>query len=716
MSTFTVPRLFPQLFDSEAYNRKILKSSLIRKIAAAQNYIWSKFVRIYANGGYEGHGYRLFHQNSAFNPNTPGNATLAGADLIGDNSGFAEADQEPLPDGNKGLCICSFMVPPNWAPSRRVKVQGEYTFRGGDWVGGELVNEADIWVVLCNRDGSIFSYNRWSDTYGGTIQTAATDTFAIEIEVPQDQAYFIRVFIQHLDHSTNLNNANYAATDFAHGIEVPWISARYDTATDAELNGHPLGQTWIALADFFRDGMPVASAFLLLLMHNTRYLAGARPPELCQAWLAEPYGTNGFGYTRVGKYLFWSPSQVTKMKGQIFLKDDSGGSTSSLRIDVNGVTVQTTALAGGEQTIDVAEFTVNGGNENYIEIYARAKSGFSTALSGLFGVNVKGVSFWESGTTLNLPANAYEGTPTTVPVAYQPIDEEAIEGDDPVTAERLNSFAQRAGLRTLFDNDRWLAANRLRHVIGDWRHHAMKHGGLYVDDTVDQRMDWTPAARDYPFTGFHARPKNITVRGEGAPVDVDDYDGQGKSPDGIYSTIDGYNAAPYTYPTDLTYPIVGRRLGRFYGVRPVGVDTHIGNFSNLRMCFRARRLRPLTMAADVNGLGPGAEETEYIGKGYLQVKYNTTKYIVPILAPSAASASDAETASLPGDVMPKWLSDLVIPHEDADPEIRIYGRLPRQPFAGGGNTGRPEGMLFEVELLSWYIADEPLAAELLRTL
>lgn len=737
MTTFTVPKLFPQLFAAETNTRQIAKASLIRKIAMAQNYIWSRAIRIYANGGYEGHGSLLHHIASGFDPKIPGNPNLQGASDLNDTSGSMYRDQEVLPDGQHGLCLSSFLVPPNWGTSRRILVQGEYTFQGGEWVNGELVNEADIWVLICRRDGSVYSYRRWSDTHGGPIRDAVVnEDFSIEVEVPQDTTYVARVFIQHLDHSTPTNNANFAVLqDTTHYIEVRWISSRYDVANEAESNDS-IGQAWVPYADFFRNDMPVASVFLAALVHNTQHLAGSRPLELCQVWLAEHWTVSGPLSTvnplmgvELGHYKFWTPSCVTKMKGKLYISSQRIGAGNYVEVKLNGVVIFTYNIVTSNffYEVSVDEFTVPAGAENEITINAYSSQYIDENISHSYlpiagtsgwGVQVNAVSFWESGTTLNLPAG------TTVPDEYRPIDEDAIEGDDVITAEDLNAFGQRSGIRRLFDNDRWLAFNRLRHVVGDWRHRALKRGGELPpagSGDYDLRMQWTPDAQ-YPFPG---RMKNITVRGEpfaaiplgGTDWTVDKLCGEGGRGYGQPSVISGYSSAPYLWPNTLSYKQHGRLIGRFYAVRPTDVDTHIGALGNMRLAFYARRLRPFQFSADSNGGGPGGEEGSFIGKGFLDVDINGVSYQMPINSPPGSSDVSG-VAAVPGDTVPHWINDLILPHSDEDVVFQVRGRLPRQPVTIDTNefAGRPEGMLFEIELLGWYIADEPLPEDRLQDL
>lgn len=746
MTLRTIPAIFPSLYQREGYSRKTVKSSLIRKLALSQNYLWARLRRVYAGGGFEGHGNRMFHIDASYPQHWDGEETML--------------------SGHAGVPVVSFFVPVNWCASSRVLCQGLFSF------ATKASSTAQIVAQLCELGGKVLSENIF------VIHAADEGTdqaWSIEVQVPQDDSYQIRIFCVFLDRNTEIESISESkdTPDWmtfganGEGMKISNVSARYAVGNAADIGGDTVPTTWAPTADFFRDNMSVASAFLERLIKNTQHLYAMRPPELCQVYLEKPYN-NTSSFVEVGRYTIWTPSRITKLTGKLVSYCTSGGAGNEVRVKLNGSVVQTfTALASGETVSDVTAFTVTDNQENTITIEAK-----STSASTDWGTIVWGVSFWESDTTLALPGA------TTVPSAFAPLDEEAIEGDDVITAEGNNAFSQRGGIRKLFDNDRWLARHRLRHVIGDWRHRTLKRGYLSPNTTTaEPRVDWTPGPFTSGLNDQEANPKNITVRG-GTSTE-DDKDGYGTYATGLPSSESGSQlaasvgstiSAAWSYPTSIDFPLEGRRLGRWPLVNPSGIKVLPTDSSSVRIVMRARRLRVQSMATGSDGFGPEDAEFQYIGKAYLEFLQDSSVNTMPIQPPDVYKAGQVLA---PLDTLPSWLPQITLVGTGADQTFKVRGRLPPQasPISGialwqtshaytagaqtktpngiyrcttsgtssGSGTGPsgtgsgitdgscvwlfvtpftgvPEGNYFEVELMSWFIADEPLAASLLALL
>lgn len=750
MALHTVPNLFPLLFVQESFTRKTIKASLFRKFCMAQNYIWSKHRRIYAMGGIEGYGNRVFHMSADAVHNSQG-GERTGAEYT---PIYDSAASTTLNTYMKGVPITCFLVPPNWGGSSRVQVQVGYNFKTGTTSIGYIV------ASLQKLDGTFVTHA--SAQYTSTDESDKVATLIVD--VPQDGLYQMKVYLILQDGDTSAENSYTGEY-----IEARFVSARYCNANAAEMGGDTAPATWTPMADFMTDDLPISSVFLKRLTENLQHLQAYRPPELCQVYCKNSWN-NTSSFVEVGRYHLWTPSRVTKWKGKLVIYCTNGGAGNEVRVLVNGSVKETfTALSAGENLKDLAEITVTDNQENIFTIEAK-----STAASADWGTAVWGVQLWESGTTLGLP------TGTTVPTNYKSIDEDGLEGDDVITAQTDNAFAQRVGLRTMFDNDRWLAFNRLRWLIGDWRHKVLKNGGLDDEATTpDPRVSWTYGEYITFTDGYdgYDKFKNITVRGDSSSADdVDGYGGSSTS-DGDYNQglqeDMGGNLAPYTYPAYADWELKGRRLGKWSAVRPTSVRTHMKDLGGVTAYFRARRLRPTEMSVDINGAGPAQEETAYQGKAYLEFLWGTDVYRVPIVGAPTGMTGVSGIGVPPMDTKEEWLAPVRTSHTDADQTYKVRGRLPSQPFlavppnvnswqathaytvgqrvtngspkklyvcitagtsagAGGptttaaditdgtvhwryvaGQYGRPEGMLFEVELKSWCIMDEPLEAALL---
>lgn len=671
----TIPSSFPLVQKNEGNTYKILRASLMRRLAQAQNYLWSKMVRVYGGHGYEGHGCLM--QNLP-----PGDPVQGGV--------------ETLSNGQKGRAMCSFYVPRNWCASARVQIVGQYllTKTTDDTVGTFY---AQVYDLFDRPVGVIQSYYVDDDT--------KTD-WSMELIVPQDNDYQIRIFMAF----TNGNLGGEIALE--NTLKMRCVSARYLPGNATELLGQTANATWQPHEDPSTDPQlwwPGASAFFRRIIDNTLHLYSYRAPELCQSWLDLSWH-NTSTFTEIGHYVFYSPSQMTKVTGKLHVYvQGSSGAGNEVRVLLNTVVVQTfTALAAGETVLDVTEFTVPDGAENLITIEAK-----SAAVSTDWGTFVWGVSFWESDTAIAV----------TIPTDYVPLDESKLRGDKPFVWEN-DGDGDAAGLIHLMRNDVWLAQNRPRHLIGDWRHRIYKrltYAPNSLDpspqtDYYDPRTDWTRGDQQ-PQQLF--APKNITVNGQGSTED--DQDGFGAFEHGQTDTSDsdladnnydtGYrldggspqHALSYGFPFAYTHVRHGRRLG-WYVIPIDGLSVHpLTAQSGWRLITRGRRLNPHTMAASGWGQGPVECEPGYIDRAYFDPVYDgTSQEQIPLMAHGVKKDSDKQ-----------WHPELRAEHDTASTILfTVRGRLPRAMHSVAGNPLASdtflEGTLYEVELNSVYLSDLPL--------
>lgn len=700
MTTRTIPNIFPLVHPQELFTRTVLKGSLMRRLAQAQNYLWAKMVKVYGGHGYEGHGNYLFHLRHA-------------------RVGAKDLDQVEGPDAlGLALPVCSFIVPPNWAAGRVITVEGDYTL-----AAGTAGTQGTIIAAIYTLDDILISYTSQNCT------DPTTHRWSLTLNAPQDQMYQCKVFMRLTDMNTGSED------DFADSFSCDFVSARYNVGTAAEIGGIAVPTVWAPTDDsHFVDDETYSSAILQRILFNTLHLYCYRAPELCQAWLGAPNCTTST-YTTVGKYMFYMPPRVTSLKGKLTVYCTSGGAGNEVRVKLNGSVVQTfSALGTGETLLDVTAFSVATGS-NVITIEAK-----STSASTGWGTVVQGVSIWESDTTLDVGSFA-------AVTDYQPQDEDALNGDDNIPMS-INALGQVAGIVPLIRNDRWLAANRLRHVIGDWRHRTYKRtcrynsaadGSPYGLVTGGNKifqpgMDWTRglAPIDYQL----GRPKNITVRGD---ADADnDLDGFGLYPNGEASSVTAFDnaltmhtAAPdpttpfpwfpvdFYFPLTDDYPHTGRRLAKHWIVNQTGKE--IATAGGSWVCvIRGRRLRPALMTDDQVGNGPKTEEPDSSYHGPSVPGYWLHSSFVPVYDGTEITHIPIRgRGAVITEVEKHWGTPLLGTHDAVGPySFQVRGRCPGATIARTEKVGqeRDEGVLFEVELNSTYLADAPLTETILATL
>lgn len=652
-----IPTLFPKLEQGDAFTRKLARSSLIRKIAEAQNFLWAHG-RVYAAHGYEGNGPGVYNKDTS-----------------------SAAQQIPgAPNARAyGLLVCTFLVPANWNFLNTVHINCRTLL--------PTSSTGTVYAVLQDLRGTFI-------TSTNVAATAGINDVAFDLDIPQTGEYQVQIWITFDVSGIALSSG---AAPGTYGMAIANVSARFknDTSTyDTTYFEFP--------TDFFSNDYPVASVFLTKLIRNCNHLWATRTPELCQASLIKNW-FNDSTFTEVARYVSWVSHRVNELKGTLYVNvTGAGGAGNEVRLKVNGSTVQTwTALAAGPQELTVTGHALTGAAESTFTVEVKS----SVALAD-YGVILLGVQLWESGTDLTSP-----------PADYSPIDFNAIEGDDPIIAQNLNHAGQVAGLRNLFNNDKWLAENRLRVLVGDWLHRTYKRGDLFsapFSDQFDPRVDWT---RGVEKSFEPDRPRNITIRG-GSTND----DAMGTFPYGAADSSSGYNEGdisgagfpPFIYPTDLTYNNDGSRLARYNIFQ---VFTGVEGNPRLVARMRTRRCPPEQMVNDGTGTGPLSADEEYQGKAFFV-------FAVGGLTSGAVFYPwSKKVDSLTGqddDKVPFWLSTYGSLHDTAPYTFIAAGQLlPQNEGAlahDGITAARPAGMLFEVELLSAYVADDVLTEADLQTL
>lgn len=725
MTTRTIPKYFPIMRKEELYARKVLKGSLMRKLAQMQNYLWARQTKIYANHGYEGCGNTLYHTRPAATATGPGGLVVSNLDF------------ELAPDGAGALPVCSFLLPPNWCGGKRISIEGNAVLAAAAATTGDVL----IGVYTLDED-----FTGVQTSYRAT--SAGDNYFALELAVPQDKMYQVKVFIRLNDAAVGSENST------ADGITLTFVSARYKVANTTELGGDAVITTWKPTDELQADDddESINAAILQRILQNTMHLYAYRGPEVCQSWLGAP-NHNTTTYTEVGRYQVVLPPLITGITGKLVVWCTHGGANNNVRVKANGSVVFTSAdLSVGENTVDVTQFT---GLSGAVTLTVEARS---SAASGEWGTMVNGVSFYETQITQGLGS-------ITLPASYAPLDEDGLNGDDPIAIDD-NAAGQITGIAKLIRNDRWLCANRFRHLVGDWRHRVYKRVTLggYSDHPAFQPIDTPPGMYDYTpgiigANGALGRAKNISVGGNASGDD--DNDGYGGWPYGVASSVTALNQAgavttaapsqgvygagspPTSYPfpwvgwpSAQSYAQSGRRLAKHW---MVNTSTALKvNALNWVCLVRGRRARvqiilpvgdPINTQGPGSGGGPWIEEPSQVGKGYFSPKYDSTvQNNIHILEIPQAQLKTAYTnphtntpLGIPfaKDCVRWWRPPLTGIHSSSTSNAftmrgRLIPGLIPNPF--NSTFQRGEGDISEIELNSMYLADLPLNEELLATL
>lgn len=670
----TIPDSFPLIAARDFFSHRVARASLIRKLALAQNYLWAKTCRIYASSAYEGWGTMRYEGFPYTAPEL--NLTVPLINFTGQS-------------------VASFIVPPNSGAGQKLQIKGRSvisTTSGG--ATGYVVAE------MLELDGtSLGQYASVNYAVNGS------NDWSMVIYPPQDRFIQVRIYSAH----QFLNPGDF------HGVSC--LSARYLALTTAELgvggssvSSGGMSDTWnpIAYAALAADDA-LSSALLTKLVEDTNHLWNYRAPEICQSWLHLP-GVGTSTWTEIGRYTVYIPSRVTTISGKLYVYCTHSGSNTGVRVLINGSVAGTSSASTGDSEISFSSLAVTDKAESVITIEARSDAGGS---GGDWGTNVWGVSFWEDGIDLALPSG------NTVPSDYQPLDDDLLDADEAIVAEDLGTV--RAGIKTLIENNIWLARHRMRWLIGDWRHRTLKRinsvTGSLTSPTVYTPWDWTPGGDNS--TALPA-PKNITLA-------FGLLDASNSSPpsgqDGLAGWQFGYaisgNDGFVTGGTSI-WPLQGdftrwkrggNRLGRYF----VETGTSTSSISSVstaryRWMARGRRLTTAVPNQNFNGVGPSLS---------LQMSPNSTEGFFKNQGSFALQAGTplvlqvtSSDRTVSQDTVPRWYGPVFGLHADLGSGFDILGSCPHVAGAYNSPSGElDEGAVFEMELQSCLIMDEPLTQD-----
>lgn len=684
MTTRSLPALFTPFSLSEVKSYALAKGSLARRFAQMQNYLYAQIRRTYCNFSREENGSGLLYLENL-------------------NYRYLTT----LPDGKSGLLMSDFFVPQPWAGGGTMKIQGRVATSFGS--GGTYISTGSAYI-MCQL------FKMTGQPIGTAVATAAmTGTsnhdWSLYLKIPKSGEYRCKVWLQW---TPPVITGGAGAGNHASGIfflsnekaQLIFLSARMDPNNDDTVDGSMRNAVWTAIPDVATsDNYPLSSLLANMLAKNINSLYAYRGPEICQTYFAQRYN-NTTAFVEVGRYVVYLPSRVTEIKGKLYVAVSVGGSANdSVRVLVDGIVKQTFATITGtygtgntNKDLDVAAITgLTDNAEHTITIEAKSNTAD-------WGTQVNGVFFWESNTTLGLPSG------TTVPANYQPLDEDGLSGDADIEGHITDIVARRDGMTALVQNDRWLAANRLRGLIGDWRHQALKRGQPLAAHVEDDRIDWTRGQETFLELGLYPGDsgRNLSIMGSVGTTLDEDTDGVGKfSTAGQWDTATGYNSiSPYTWPTAMSYIFNGLRLLRV-PIKQTAFADLVLQLGFIRTKLRGCRRRPATMSTDDNHQGPTAEEPSYINLGKFDVRWDTgggpsSIGKVPVLT--------GETA----DFEHHWCQDLYELFAGSNVEATVIANLYNIPSNADPHTGvatiRPSGMLYEMDLGGAFMADEPLDA------
>ena len=391
---------------------------------------------------------------------------------------------------------------------------------------------------------------------------------------------------------------------------------------------------------------------------------------------------------------------MTTISGKLHVYCTHTGSNTGVRVLINGTVDGTASPGTGDSTPSFPSLSVTDNAECVITVEARSDAG-----SAAMGTCVWGVFFWEDGVNLALPSG------NTVPSDYQPLEDDLLDADQSIVAEDLGSV--RAGIKTLVENNIWLARHRLRWLIGDWRHRTLKRISsvnlVLTNPAAYPPYDWTPGGDN---STAEPAPKNITVA-------VSMNDATGSPPtgvqDGLTSWQFGYALSGFSGGDRTAWPVVsdvirftrgGNRVGR-YLVETGASTSSISSVATARYRWMARGRRlgtavPNQFFAGNLGLSPKDYDKYFKDQGYFTLETSVSLVL-------QVKSSDRAVAQ---DTVPRWYGPVFGNHTDLGSACDILGSCPLQAGVYNSSAGEgDEGAMFEMELQSCLIMDEPLTQD-----
>lgn len=665
MTTRTLPSAFPSWSRESFASLQAARAPRLRMLAQACNWLWANMVRFFGYSAYEGNGF-----------------------YIRDNSTHpAQGDLDHLPPTGSTtarLLVC-FLAPPNWGPSGRVQIKGRSTLTNPSGSADGLII-AGVYDLDGNYVGSTSSV-----TYSAT----GTNDWTLTISVPQDKAYQVKVWSD-----PTLSNDLAPSPSYDHDY-VMCMSARYLEATADDLPSADTPPTaWLPTAHDYIDetGPVVMQAYSAMLLQrisdNLMHLYTQRPPMILTTHLG-PHFYNDSTFFEVGRYVVRLTPQVDTIDGRLVVWCTHGGAGNEVRVLVDGVVKETfTALATGLTTLSLANITgLTGGTDITITIEAK-----STAAGADWGTVVLGVDMWEQSADLDLPSG------TTVPGSYAPVDEEALVAYKTIAQEPVNAIIR---------NVTWLAANRLKTLVQDWRHRTYKRIGLSGGEMLPQG-DWTRGGTsggspDYVATTL----KNITVFPQATVAD-----GDGST---SFANKDGLGYYPYGesaggWTTSSSWPPAADHQQQGHGDRLRQVFESLGGYNDfseytgrqIQGWVRARRCRPNVVTAfDLGSGGPGPEEPGFVGRGTIDAYVGSTRHMRWAITGRGPSAM-----GIPPDAVAQWYGPEFMSRDDFG-TLDLRGLLLSNQVTPNSSL---QGLLFEMELCGSIFVDVPLDAHQLAQL
>jgi hypothetical protein len=674
MAIRTIPSILPVVSASEIAIGRPLKSDIFRRFAQAQNYLWANIRRAYAFWANDGEGFTVSGKSIA---NT-GVGTLQG--------GWEDPAIVPMPGGGyPGMCLATFAFPPSPVGNTRAKFQGRGNFQRD---AGTVV----IRVTLHELDNA--------ETFAGLFAEISYSTnnaawdWSFEIDVPTNRPIIGKLWVGGLLGSST--GAAWDAFDL-YCVSARWLCpSEFASASTGLLPFEPSDSS-DATAD-----RSVDVAILDQVRRQLASLAGSRgQTEILQTWFGKTSKANT-SYIEVGRYTVYVSTAVNSVTVRIYALTtlNSAPHVGAVRILWDGVQKVVHVINHAQYGVAAYDVAFDPGTSD-AEHVLTIEAGTSLEVAD-YGCEVLGVFAWESGIST-------AGWPDLPLTNFTPLDESRLKANDTISADLEFMNSARTGLAHLIRNNLWLAKNRLRSLVGDWRRRVHKRiadeGGLQVGSSAGGIWDWTRGLQNGPGLQI-SKPRNITVRGD---LTVNDGWGRGAA---NHDSLDGYGASGTGYsdsgasgvtsiwPSSQIYRGHGRRLSVVYCAVPAGISMHASDASaTSSVLARAARKRPAIMGPTFNQgtHGPTAEESNWKNRGRLELDWPTTGGLVfPITSTSPAVVDDHQLRWLPAQSKLSYIG-----------EGKIRGRLPIA-FIPMSSANLLEGTLFEVQLSALLVMDDPL--------
>lgn len=647
----TLPQSFPLITPNEALAGYAFKASIVRRLAQAQNYLWANMRNVWAGFGYEGNG--RVAANRLVDPAT---------------SSLVIPGQVTTPGGRTGMPVASFIVPKNWASGTRLRVTCYIT-------------------ATLSAKGSGFIEVQLFDMNGAPVGTPGLESdngtnsrLDVLVDVPQSYGQLQAVIYVSDTFAVNGSVGNQQT-------ELLSYSVRYINRTGDVFGVTPEAwQTYqnVGLPGFVAGGPYAGSLFYMKMIHNTLALWSSQNPHICHGQLKDHW-QNLNAYKEVGRWVIQVPYGCT---ARFDFAERRVVAANAWRILVDGVSVASGSIghtAGTAQSEQNGTFSLAAG-ERVVTIEFNAGASASSAQYGAQLLRFKLIE---------------ESRPTTTPApasSYVPIDEEELQGDKPI---RLTEI-----LHHLQENDRWLYANRRMVFIADYVARTLKAFGFDTNDLkTDARTAYTTHPRiDLPYSANRSGWRNITnSRGTlgndeantpAPPAIIND----GVTPDDVQfgGAGTGYSTGAFTglwyWPDSGSWVVTGRVL--FFQRADSAV---LAGTRRRRVLARARRKRPDVFVSDDEADGrfsPWGRDSSYHNRAYLDID------------PNGGTRVKKYLNTYP-DWEPHWYDAGTLDYIGAGGYLKIIGRVPPSGPLPGGIAERPEGMLFETELMGVCILDEP---------